>query len=50
MFQEGASELQSRLDTANKQVNKKYQELKDKEQHDTPTKDDLVCICAITTQ
>ena len=50
MLQEKASELQSMLDTANKQVNTKYQELKDKEQHDTPAKDDLVCICAITTQ
>ena len=48
MLQEETSELQSRLVIANKQVNKtlvkKYQELKDKEQHDTPTKDDLVCI------
>ena len=43
MLQEKTSELQSRLDTANKQVNTKYKELKDKEQHNTPAKDDLVC-------
>ena len=50
MLQERASELLSRLDTANKQVNTKYQEIKDKEQHNTPAKDDLVCTCTITTQ
>lgn len=48
MLEDETSELQSRLDITNKQVNKtlvkKYQELKNKEQHDTPTKDDLVCI------
>ena len=48
MLQEENAELQSRLNTANKQVNRKlilkYRELKDKIQHDTAVKVGLVCM------
>ena len=48
MLKQQIAELQSRLDTANMQVNyrlvKRYRELKDKVQHDSAVKDDLVCL------
>ena len=50
MLKEVVAELQSKLDIANsvkveyRKLVEKYQELKDKVQHDTAVKDDLVCV------
>ena len=48
MLQEENDDLQSKLNTVNKQVNRrlmiKYRELKDKIQDDTAVKVDLLCI------
>ena len=53
MLQEENAELQSRLNTANKLVDRKlilkYRELKDKIQHDTTVKVGLVCITWLYT-
>ena len=54
MLQQKNDELQSSLDTGNKQLNKtlvkKYRELKDEKQPDTTVKDDMVCTHIIIAQ
>ena len=54
MLQQNNDELQSSLDTGNKQLNKtlvkKYRELKDEKQPDTTVKDAVVCTYRIIAQ
>ena len=54
ILQQQTSELQTRLDTANRQVNrtlvKEDQEPENRKQHDVPFNEDLVCTYTITVE